>query len=291
MGAVAVRVKDLGIQMHEPGRGMKMGRAARETKRMTVRRGLVAVTMVATSAVTLAATPTASSATTQVDQCAQPLRERVGGWSCAASTVPSETQRRADLQQLAKVGELTAPQAATAPGFCSFDGCWSRVSAVRSTFIGQGSYGYGKQALGTSHLSFTVTTSGFATVSKPLFGYTTRSTRNTVLHAERLYLSAGFLGGNAVSGGATRRTSPCGPRHGSQSCTWAGVGGAGFGSFENTAKHISIVHEISWTDPTFPGRWHSYAKSVIMNWSRLGYQVDARAAVPARRAAGGWSPT
>ena len=243
-----------------------------------LRRRLIPAVITFTVMATLAVpTETQPASATPVDQCTKPLGQRVGGWTCGVTVVPA--------------GKST-PQAAEAAavGFCALDGCWNRISVVTSDFVGQGFYGYGKAQLGTSHMRFTVTTAGFRTTSKPLSAYTTRRTRNSVLSAERLYLSSAFPGGKGINGGASRRTSPCGPRVGSQNCTWAGVGGTGYSSTENTAQHISIVHELSWTDHEFPGRWHMFAKSLTMDRTRLGYRV-IRSVTPSVRARGQWTPS
>jgi hypothetical protein len=238
----------------------------------------------------LAVTQPASAV--QVDQCVQPLSERVGGWACAEPA--TEVQRKAGLQQLAKAGAITQKEATTAAGWCRPNGCWTPFSQTQAAFTGGGPYGYGKTPLGTAHLNFTVNTSGHQTLSKPFSAYTTRGTKSTTLKAERLYLSARFPGGNSVSGGATRRTSPCGARNGSQSCLWGGSFSSAYASFEPTAAHISVVHEVSWTDSSsaFPGRWHFYAKSATMDRTGVGYRFlrggQSLAGLPVH---GGWSPS
>jgi hypothetical protein len=249
------------------------------------------MTMVVLSAVPLSATPTASAATTQVDQCAKPLGERVGGWACSDPVVKTDTQRKVDLQRLASTGAISDTQAAAA-GFCRPHGCWTPVSAFETLFTGGGPYGFGKTALGTVHLSFVVKVRGFQTESRPFSAYTTRGTRNTVLVAERLYISPARPGGNSVNGGATRRTSPCGARNGSQSCLWGGNFRLGYASFENTAREISIVHEVTWTDRStaFPGRWVFYGKSITMRKTGSGY-ASTRTGLPGLPVRGSWSPS
>lgn len=38
----------------------------------------------------------------------------------------------------------------------------------------------------------------------------------------------------------------------------------GYKSYENTTAYASIVHNWVWHDPSYPGRWFCYAKSVIL---------------------------
>jgi len=196
---------------------------------------------------------------------------------------------KAELQKLVSVGELTRAQVAASSGYCTYQGCWTHVSTVKSEFLGSGYYGYGKTVLGSVHLGFTVSMSGWGSSSKPLYAYTTRGTKSTVLTGERWYLSASYPGGKGTNAGATWRTNPCGARVAYQSCQWPNT--LGYQSYEPANAKITIFQEATWSDlsSAYPGKWYFYAKSIVMLNSSTGYHVSG-VTLPATPALGGYSP-
>lgn len=245
----------------------------------------VAVTLVAPSAAQAGspAVTDSAQAAAQASQCAHPLAQRVGAWVCGditpAKASAIQTQARADLSKAAP-GALTS-------GTCNASGCWNTYNSYSSDFSGSGWYGYGSTSLGNINWYFDATYTGFAELSKPVWFRSTRGVSSLVFTGDRLYISASYPGGNPVNGGASYRTYPYGSSSANVTAYWNG----GYGSYENTVQWTTIVHEVSWRDPSssYPGQWYFYAKSVKALRNSGGYTFQGLS-LPASPTGSGWKP-
>lgn len=242
-------------------------------------------------------TPTTSPADYLDDagenQCDLPAASRVGEWVCMDTTTDDALAVRAEaLQDLGDADGLTSdPQFVSTEsvdspddsGICKVTGCWTDVDSTHSEFEGDGWYGYGKTQLGWVEWFFKVTMTG-ASSKSTLWFRSTRGTRGVIFTGDRLALSSAHPAGVPVNGGAAYRNHIEGTVAANTTATWSG----GYGSFDNVAAMATIVHEVTWNDPKYPGRWYVYGKSIKLKRNSNGGYTFQGNTLPSSPAGSGW---
>jgi len=225
-------------------------------------------------------------------QCAKPLAERTGGWSCPKETAatPAESLRKlqAELGK-DKVSDADIAEVAAASGWCTVEGCWTQVDAYRTSFsLSSGAYGYGRTPLGTMSFSFKTVTAGTKfTVYSASFKTNSRGNRQGWINREILYLSAAYPGGNSQS---PRQFSVYSDPDNIQS---AGVWlTAPDKSWYQTVQQPTAAVEVGWHDPSsaYPGEWYVYAKSIKYKRQTNSTYTTQGTSVPSDEAGAGWQP-
>lgn len=125
-------------------------------------------------------------------------------------------------------------------------------------------------------------------ISKPVLFVSNRGVRNLIISGERLYCSSKYPGGAPVDGGKT--LSPYGPHSpaANQKVYWVPNG---YKSYENTVAVATIAHQFTWQDPSFPGTWFFYVKSIkFAKQSGGGYKFESVGSLPSSPDAGGYNP-
>ena len=230
----------------------------------------------------------------QEPQCSLPLDQRTGAWVCDDETVGGTTQSTAAAQaNMASPGVQAQSAGASVTALdenCPrVNACWRQYSVTDSDFLGSGTYGYGKTKLGNALFTFEVKTNGAQSVSKPLYFYSTRGTKTVTMEAERLYTSTAQPAGKPVKPSTYSLYGPISNVSANTRVNWSPNG---FKSYENTTAWMTVVHQVTWTDPSsnFPGRWYYFAKSIKAKRQSSGaYYFQGSHSLPTTPDRGSWA--
>ncbi|MEY9894944.1 hypothetical protein ABIA35_006234 [Catenulispora sp. MAP12-49] len=200
------------------------------------------------------------------DQCAKPIAQRVGGWSCPTS----------------------APRLKPATGWCDAAGCYYENSQYDVQFDSDSSnWGYGSTTLGTMSGVFEWTLNGTLMTCKP-FTYSNSEDTNTVTMSGQLMNPPPGQVGSVIGGTYEQHSFP-GLVF---SAAWPPPG---YQASDNQNFNRTSVQEEAWSLAGYPGYWYFFVKSPIATtaWSTKPYGgfhflgIDA-SREPAQSHGGGW---
>lgn len=239
---------------------------------------IVAAAAVAVLAITPAAQAASSSATSTAssgaDQCSLSVSKRSGAWICDGTASETAALRdkldrlglrkkaRSATAQASSASAAVTPLSVPTSSYCPHTGaCWAQYSLTDSDFYGTADYGYGTKPLGIISYYFEVKLNGAQTISKPVWFQSSRGLKQVTFEGERLYISAAHPEGNPVSPSTYSVYGPVTNVPAGAQTSWTP---SGYKSYENTTQWVSVVHEVTWEDPSssYPGHWHWYAKSI-----------------------------
>lgn len=227
-------------------------------------------------------------------ECEKSLSARAGAWFCGKNQVGDQKSHPGqESGHATQSGEIQQPEGATQPQTdCDHLGCWTRYSDFRSDFSGTGWYGYDDEVLGEVVWFYNIRLNGAQSSTSPIWFRSTRGVSNLIFVGDRLYTSAKYPGGNPVNDGDEYEQRWVGSVGADQTAYWQG----GYTSYENTTQYASIVHNVTWTDPSseYPGRWYFYAKSIVaerrVDDYAILYEFLSEENLPDDPAGAGWKP-
>ncbi len=237
-----------------------------------------------TIAVGYTATTTSDPST---DQCSVPVDSRTGAWTCPDTTPTSAARAaRAARAALGKKLVSAADVAAAGTGWCTIDGCWTKIDSATNTFDGSVTYGYGGTMLGTGRLHFKIVAKGSNIKAYPLWFSASRGTTNIIISTEDLYVSSARPEGNHQDPILYAQKS-WGSAAGGVSTQWPSPGK----SWTNGVAYVTVANEAQWQDYSsqYPGTWYMWAKSIkLARQSSGAYNSQCDSCVPQDPAGSGW---